>query len=325
MTGMLFGKFMPLHKGHIELIEFALQRCEYLYVVLCYTSKEPIAGPLRAKWLNKLLEQKSNVSLIIYQYDETNLPNTSVSSRDASERWANAFKTILPAIDVLFTSEIYGNYLSEFMQIHHVPFDYDRVRVPVSATMIRENPFRYWDYIADTAKPWFVKKVSVVGTESTGKSILAKSLAETFSTVFVPEMARSIVEKTSECTISDLYKIAESQAKAIETALLSANKLLFVDTDLATTRSYARFLFGEELTVKKWITEVNKFDLHLFLEPDCEYVQDGTRLSLEQRNALSEHHKAHFKQEGIQLAPINGNWQDRFNQAQGLIRRHFFT
>lgn len=325
MTGMVFGKFMPLHKGHLSLIEFARQRCDYLYVVLCYTNNEPIAGEIRAKWLKKLVEHQNNISLIVYEYDETTLPNTSVSSRKVSERWAAAFKTILPAIDVLFTSENYGNYLSDFMGIHHIPFDYGRTITPVSATMIRENPISYWDYIADIAKPWFVKKISLVGTESTGKSVLAESLAKHFHTTFVPEMARSVIEKTSSCTINDLYKIAESQARAIEIGLQSANKLLFVDTDLATTQSYAKFLFGEELIVQPWIEEVNKFDLHLFLEPDCEYVQDGTRLSLEQRNTLSNHHRDYFTHAGIQFIPINGNWQDRLWQAQSLIEQFFFT
>ena len=315
---------MPLHKGHMALIEFARQRCDLLYVVLCHTKKEPIDGAIRASWLNRSFAAQNNIKIINYEYDESMLPNTSASSMSASKLWAAAFKSILPEIDVIFTSELYGDYLAQLLGAQHIPYDFNRVLVPVSATMIREQPIANWDYIADTARPYFVKKILLAGTESTGKSTLAKLLASHYLTTYVPEMARRVIGKTSDCTPNDLETIATLHAKAIETGLQTANKILFVDTDLITTCSYARFLFGKDLVVPGWVEEANKFDLHLFLEPDCDYIQDGTRLSQEQRNALSDHHKEQYAKAGIRLISVNGNWHNRFLQARSEVERFIF-
>lgn len=323
--GLVFGKFMPLHHGHFALINFALQHCDHLFIILCYTEKEPIEGAIRNRCLHGSFDTNSTITIVSFQYDESVLPNTSVPSRHASELWANAFKSLVPDVDIVFTSEDYGAYVAEFMSIQHILFDKARSTIPVSASEIRSNPFYYWHFIADKAKPWFVKKIALVGSESTGKSVLTERLAKQFDTSFVPEMARDIIEKTNDCTPGDLYKIANLHAKAIVAKIMVANKLLFVDTDLTITKSYSRFLFGEELIVEPWIEEANKFDLYFFLEPDCEYIQDGTRLSLNDRNALSLHHKSYFEDQGNKLISIAGEWDDRFQKMVNTIEQIFFN
>lgn len=324
IKGFVFGKFMPLHKGHLALLDFALQQCDHLYIVICHTETEPINGNLRKKWLDLLFAGNINVTVISFSYDETQLTNTSTSSRLGSENWANVFQRLVPDVNIIFTSEDYGDYVAEYMNIKHLLFDKNRSQVPISATAIRSNPFLYWDYIANEAKPWFIKKIALVGTESTGKSVLAERLARYFNTEFVPEMARNIIEKTRDCVANDLYKIAEVHAKMILSCSQKANKLLFVDTDLIITQSYSKFLFGKELLVEPWIEEANKMDLHLFLEPDCEFLQDGTRLTIYERNTLSEHHKNFYENAGIPIVPVNGHWEERFMKSAGLIKEKFF-
>ena len=110
-------------------------------------------------------------------------------------------------------------------------------------------------------------------------------------------------------------KVADLHAKTILSKISTANKLLFVDTDLIITKSYAQYLFNKELIVEQWIEEANQFDLYLFMEPDGEYIQDGTRLSVKERNALSNHHKTCFENAGISLVAISGNWEERFKKA----------
>jgi HTH-type transcriptional regulator, transcriptional repressor of NAD biosynthesis genes len=323
--GLVFGKFMPLHHGHLALINFALQHCDHLFIILCYTENEPIEGTIRSRCLQASLDTNSSITLVSFLYDAAELPNTSISSRHVSGLWANAFKTLVPDVDIVFTSEDYGAHVAEFMCIEHILFDKARTTFPVSASEIRANPFNYWHFIAGKAKPWFVKKIALVGSESTGKSVLTERLAKQFNTCFVPEMARDIIEKTNDCTPGDLYKIADLQAQAILSKISVANKLLLVDTDLTITKSYSRYLFGEELIVEPWIEVANKFDLYFFLEPDCEYIQDGTRLSLNDRNALSLHHKTYFEGQGIKLISINGDWDDRFQKMVKTIEQTFFN
>jgi len=322
-TGLVFGKFLPVHKGHIALIEFALKNCDHLYLCLCHTKNESIDGAIRNQWLKDLFFKNPKITIVSFEYDEEKLPNSSVSSKEISKQWAEAFKRILPALDIVFTSEPYGDFVAEYMNAEHLVFDQQRILFPVSATQVRQSPFQYWEYIPENIRYWFVKKICIVGSESTGKSTLAELLAKRYNTFFVPEMARDIIEKTEECTFEDLLKIALLHGETIKKYLPTANKLLFIDTDITITQSYSEFLFHKELFVEDWLKEINKCDLYLFLETDCEFVQDGTRLSQEERNKLSLHHKKIFQAASIDYNIITGDWQQRFESACKIINTRF--
>ena len=77
--GLVLGKFMPLHAGHLALVQFALKRCDTLNVVLCSHNKEPINGEVRLKWLEVTFAQEPAIKLHHMVYDTEELPDTSVS------------------------------------------------------------------------------------------------------------------------------------------------------------------------------------------------------------------------------------------------------
>jgi HTH-type transcriptional repressor of NAD biosynthesis genes len=323
--GIVLGKFMPLHKGHLALIDFAHAQCDHLCVILCHMPGEEIDSKLRERWLAESLLTYDHAQLISFAYNENELANTSVASKEVSEKWAAALKKIIPDADSIFTSEPYGDYVAEYMGITHISFDEKRINYPVSGELIRKDTFTHIDLVADTARDFFIKKIAILGTESTGKSILTEKLAANYNTVFVPEMARDIIEHTNECTYEHLERIAGLQAKTILEKIPQANKLLFSDTDLILTKSYSRFLFDKELKVPEWVEGANNFDLYLFLEPDCEYIQDGTRLAEAERNRLSEYHKTALVNAGKSFISINGNWDERLTQAKKIIDQVFFN
>lgn len=322
-TGLVFGKFMPLHKGHLALVDFALANCDHLNVVLCYCANEPISSAIRKQWLDDIFGSDRRVTIVSFEYDETVLPNTSTSSKEVSEKWAFVFRSLVPDTTVVFTSEPYGDYVAEFLNIEHYSFDPERTKVGVSGTLLRQHPFRYWNFLPPPVQTYFVKKICIVGTESTGKSTLTERLAKYFKTVFVPEMARDIVDVTEHCTEEDLVKISIIHANAIIRKLPDANKFLFVDTDVNITASYSEFLFNKPFEPDRWIKDANSFDLHLFLEADCDFVQDGTRLPADERIRLSNHHKSHFVSNKISFESIGGNWEDRFNVSRKIIESRF--
>lgn len=319
--GLVFGKFMPLHKGHLSLIEFAANQCDILYVVFCYTGKEEIDGIIRKQWLYPALEKYENVILVSFGYDENELPNTSQYSPQASQLWAEAFKKLIPDVDTVFTSEEYGEHVASNMGIDHVSFDRPRLLNPISGTEIRKDPFTHWNFIAEQARPYFVWKIAILGSESTGKSTLAEKLAAHYDTAFVSEAGREVVEKTEECSFDDLVQISELHARKISEQIIKANKLLFIDTDINITTSYASFLFNKTLIIPSWIEKLNKSDLYLFLEPDCPFIQDGTRINEEQRNHLSLSHKRILNENGIKYFSIKGDWKQRFEKACEIIER----
>jgi HTH-type transcriptional repressor of NAD biosynthesis genes len=321
--GLVLGKFMPLHKGHLALFDFALRQCDQLFILLCYTKNERINGKLREEWLLTAVKDLPGCKVVSFLYDENELPNTSVSSKEVSLLWSRVINNILPAIDVVISSECYGDYLADFLHIKHSMFDMQRINIPVSASAILTNPLVNWDFIAAPAQSYFIKKIVLLGTESTGKSTLAEKLAAYFNASYVPEMARQILEKTIECKPVHLIRIAELHAKEIVKVIETAKRLVFIDTDINITKSYATYLFKETLFVEQWIEAINKADLYLFLEPDCPHVQDGTRLSEEERNELSFFHKKQLEQVGISYFSISGNWDERFEKACSIVKDHF--
>lgn len=226
-------------------------------------------------------------------------------------------------VDLVFSSEPYGEYLAEYLNCRHIPFDPARSAVRVSATQIRQNPLQYWDFIAEAARPFFVRKICISGTESTGKSTLTQRLATYYQTEYVPEMAREIVQETDTCTMEHLYEIAALQARTIQEKQKKANRLLFVDTDVNITRSYTRFLFQKELKTEAWIDRANQFDLHLYLDNDSPYVQDGTRLDERRRNELSDYHLNELRRQGIDFQVLSGDWEERFLGAVLVVDAWF--
>ena len=322
--GLIIGKFYPLHIGHLDLIKFGQSHCDVSTILICVSDKETISGDIRESWISQSFTKGSQFKLIVLNYNETDLPNTSVSSKEVSKTWARYIRENFEPFDLIFSSEEYGYFLAEELNCKHIEFDINRNKNNISASQIKHNIFKNWDFIAPSARPFFVKKICLYGTESTGKSTLTKSLAKYYETISVPEMAREIIETTEEVEEEHLYQIAELHARKINESIKTANKLLFVDTDVNITHSYGKFLFNIELDIADWIEKANKFDLYLFLDKDAQHIQDGTRLNKTQRDSLNDSHKKELENRNIPYELISGNWNERFNKSIEIINRMFF-
>lgn len=86
---------------------------------------------------------------------------------------------------------------------------------------------------------------------------MTRMLAETFNTVYVPEMARLIVSHTDSVVYEDLFTILAVHAQEITYKQTIATKLLFIDTDHHITQSYSHFLFHKTLSVPETIQQAN--------------------------------------------------------------------
>jgi HTH-type transcriptional repressor of NAD biosynthesis genes len=320
ITGMVFGKFMPLHTGHIKLIEFGAQQVEKLIVLVAYKRDEPIDGQLRYARVKEQFKDRADI--IVRYLDCTDMSDSKEADREVSREWASYLNTTFPEVKILFSSEAYGDFVAEYGKLKHIMYDEPRATTPVSATMIRNDPVAYRDYIPKHIQPYFVKKVCIVGTESTWKSTITKRLAEYFATSYVTEAGRDLVPDTFACTMEDLNGVAEEHARRIKTLKEEANKILFMDTDLTITRSYGRFLFYRDLKVAPWVEAENKADLYLYMDKDCPLVQDGGRLEEEGRTALDISHQKTLADSNITVHHLNGSREEKFEKAIALISTH---
>ena len=201
----------------------------------------------------------------------------------------------------MFTSEDYGKVFAESMGTENWVYDIPRIGTPISATAIREKPFTNWDYINNFAKDYFTKKIAIVGTESTGKTVLAAQLATYFHTAWSPEIGREVVTNSEKTTIEDIKLIGIEHAKHILKYLRQSNKILIVDTDLSITKSYSQFLFNEVPKFDDWVEKANEFDLYIYLDSTAPYVDDGTRFPKNLRDELELSHLEMFEKEGVEL------------------------
>jgi len=319
VKAFVFGKFLPFHKGHEAMIHFALSKCDFLTVLVCCSDNETISDSVRKSWIEKNFEKQKNIEVRSFNYLESELPNTSVSSRYVSKVWAEKFKTLFPDYNIVITSEEYGNYVASFMGIKHIAYDIPRKLFPVSATAVRNDIVAYWNFLPDSVKPDFAIKVVILGTESTGKTTLTERLSQYYKCSSVKEAGRDIVANSSSFLFDDLNLIASEHARRIEIATLGKSPLIIIDTDIHITKSYSNFAFGKELEIEDRIYNSNKANLYLYLNNDVEYVQDGTRLNETDRNLLDSSHRETLKHYNIDFIEIKGNWQQRFAKAVKYI------
>lgn len=318
--GLVLGKYLPFTLGHASLIHFALNNCDYLNVLLCADDNEPIAGDIREGFL--LDHFKDNERVNIIHKNTTNLPNSTVSDIDVSRVWSYYLKEILPEVNVIFTSEKYGDYVAEFMGIQHIQYNQNRDIVPISATMVRINPFKCWDYIPKAVRKFYQKKICICGTESTGKSIITQKLAEYYNCQYAKEVARDICCNTNECDKQTINDIVIGQANEIVNKI-DDSKLFFSDTDLITTISYSKYLFNEYPdNITEEIQNINKFDIYLFLWNDVPFIQDRTRMGEPKRSELQKVLINNYKDKNIRI--VKGRFDEKFEECKNIINNLYF-
>ena len=331
-VGMYGGSFDPLHLGHISDMIKAAAVCRELYVVISWCEgRESTSKELRYRWILNATRHLANVKILLVE-DKA----VSKEEYNTDYYWEKGARDIKAAIgkpiDAVFCGSDYlgtGRFESLYCPESEVIY-FDRAEVPISSTDIRAWASGHWDYVPHVCRDYYARKVLVVGSESTGKSTLVQNLALAYNTNFVAEYGRITSEYAGGedfMIAEDLYENILRQRIHIMDAAKVSNRLLFVDTDAVTTLFYARFLLRDPKqmeTCEKMASSVNAmtdWDLVLFLEPDVEFVQDGTRNETihSDRTRYSDQIKDLLREEGVAFESVSGDYLQRFETAKKLI------
>lgn len=315
--GMLLGKFMPPHLGHVYLGEFAGHYVDELAIVVGSLAREPIPGALRFRWMQELFP----FATVLHLTDE--LPQEPAEHPDFWRLWHDALRAILPFTpDYVFASESYGEPLAALFGATFVPVDLGRHAVPVSGTAIRREPLRYWDYLPRCVRPHYVKRVCLFGPESTGKSTLTQQLATHFRTAHVPEYARTLIERQQgQVHLADMERIARGQLAAEQALARNANRVLFCDTDPLTTTLWSEELFGTCPMAVQQLANEHTYDLYLLLDVAVPWVADIVRYRPEDRIAFMDRCRSALEQRGRRYTIIRGeDWHSRTQQAIAAVQ-----
>lgn len=255
------------------------------------------------------------------------------ATRDSNVQWATYTRHILEGDmpDVVFSSEDYAKGWAEEMGAEHFMVDHERSLYAISGTQIRNDPYYYFHLIHPVAKPYYVKKVLLVGAESTGKTTLAVKLANDYATHFVPEFGRIFVERhgiTDEIKQNIFPEILNEQPKMEDALARIANRVLFCDTDLYTTAFWYELWQPNVLDspVHKLIREEaakRHYDLILICDhKGTVWMDDGLRDQKDTREDFTEYFEYIF---GDNAVLLTGSWEERERRAKRNINRLFGT
>jgi len=181
-----------------------------------------------------------------------------------------------------------------------------------------------WDNIPNVVRPYFVKKVVVVGTESSGKSTLTKHLAKLYNTNYVEEYGRALCEKMGGYDgifTPDLFRIIAYGHKMSEFKEINySNKILFIDTEIIVTQYFSELLVGRD-PLLDIIAEKDHYDLWIYLEPDIEWISDGYRTYGEgdDRRQNNIKLKKMLDERNIKYHIIGGSYIERITGAIKLV------
>lgn len=152
IKGLIVGRFMPPHKGHLALFKFARKRCDTLVVAVAFRKDDSMTDTIRLRWIKKLTYNDKG---IIIRKIKTNIKHSQRSSKKLSKLWTALLQKKFGKIDRIFSSEKYGGYVAKYLGAEHISFDPKRKNFPVSGTKIRNNPQKYWFYISKVVRPYF--------------------------------------------------------------------------------------------------------------------------------------------------------------------------
>jgi len=315
---LVVGKFAPLHKGHQHLIECA--RSESARVtVLCYAVPDFIAMPsaLRAKWIEALYP---DVQVLVPE-------GAPADKADGPVHWHFLRQWLSQAgleIDAVFSSEQYGAPFAAALGAAHRMVDLARMRIPVSASAIREDVHARRAWLAPGVYRHFVQRIALVGAESTGKSTLAAHLAQLGGTLYIPEVGREVWEaKQGRLTPGDYVDIAERHRAQEDAALDHCKRYLFVDTNALTTLLLG-FCYGHLREAPPVLLDyandcARRYHAHFLCGDDIPFHQDGWRDDAAWRSRVQGTVRYDLQVRGIAYAELRGTLEQRAAQVSAAL------
>lgn len=167
------------------------------------------------------------------------------------------------------------------------------------------------------------QRIVVTGSECTGKTTLARQLAQALHTPWVPEYAREYAESLGRVlTVADVAAIARGQMEREDAVRARSPHALAVvyDTDLVSTTVYADHYYGQ---CPEWILKEARERLgHLYLLSaiDIPWRADSVRDQPLEREDIQARFVDRLRDFGACVLPVAGHGDTRLHVALAAVR-----
>ena len=369
-VGITFGGYCPMHTGHLDLIMRAKKENDLCYVIVCGYDNEPRADEIGLT-LNRrysLVKQmfKDDEQIKVFKVNDTELGIDESMSESNWDIWLHCVEDQVEALEEKIADEMIGFteytwYVGEqsyvdslkkriydrhkdntFGIVDNVVY-VERSKNPISATLIRENPIKYWNKIAWPFRQYFSTNILITGTASEGKSTLTRDIATYFGLPYSEEYGRTYMEyygkDDTDLTVTDFQQFLIEQRRDTQKKIESAGNsgIVISDTDNLVTLMYAKAYvddpnidLSEEdyktLETLAWnIKRGIQWDKIFLLPPKNTFVDDGCRYmkqsTMDERmknyNILVQLLKEYGWWDKVQV--INGDFLENFNIVKEYI------
>jgi NadR type nicotinamide-nucleotide adenylyltransferase len=167
-----------------------------------------------------------------------------------------------------------------------------------------------------------VIKIVLTGSESTGKTEMARQLADYFDAPLAEEFVRSYAaERGGKIEFADHGPIARGQMAAEDAAMARAKDVVILDSDLVSTVVYCEHYFGR---CPAWIEDEARSragSLYLLMQPDIPWVPDGVRDREHRREEMHRSFKQKLESLGLRYVEMSGHGEARFTSAVRVVRQ----
>lgn len=368
--GITFGGYCPMHQGHLDLIMKAKKENDVCYVVVCGYDNEPRANETGLT-LNRrftLVKQmfKDDEQIRVLQVNDTKLGIDESMSESNWDIWLNCVQDQIVEFEDKLDTKSFGlykytwyvgeeSYVKSLEKRKHILGEIDTFHCidkvvyvdrginPISATLIRENPIKYWNKIAWAFRPYFSTNILITGTASEGKSTLTRDIATYFGIPYSEEYGRTYMEYYAksdvDLTVNDFMEFLIEQRRDTKSKIESRgnNGIVISDTDNLVTLMYAlayvedpnidlteedyKALEAMAVNLKRGIT----WDKIFLLPPKNKFVDDGTRYM--EQSSMEERNKNYGKLVGLltkfgwwhKVEQLNGTYLENFERVKEYI------
>ena len=368
--GITFGGYCPMHQGHLDLIMRAKKENDLCYVIVCGYDNEPRADEIGLT-LNRrysLVKQmfKDDEQIKVFKVNDTELGIDESMSESNWDIWLHCVEDQVEKFEEKIADEMIGLteytwYVGEQSYVDSLKKRvYDKQKVntfgiidnvvyversknPISATLIRENPIKYWNKIALPFRQYFSTNILITGTASEGKSTLTRDIATYFGLPYSEEYGRTYMEyygkDDTDLTVTDFQQFLIEQRRDTQKKIESAGNsgVVISDTDNLVTLMYAKAYVDDpniDLTEEDYKTLETlawnikrgiQWDKIFLLPPKNKFVDDGCRYmkqsTMDERtknyNILVQLLKDFGWWDKVQV--INGDFLENFNTVKGYI------